>query len=447
MHEAFSSKEHLQDSNGTNHQACKEKLPQAHVHHLDLLLDGPVCEPHAIINYKRPMDYLKLNPLHDVAKTDDLTKKQFANVMSQALFGRQAVDLLEERKKNKNRLKYAGIGIKRKLDLCQDLRDKAEKLDNVLMQNEVLHNTISEFGAALLHKPRVEEEGQSLAEQHDSLAVQAGRLEAANSRRREANRLLGRELAQLADQVRREREAPGSLGKAYLDKAAREHARRHAETEAAIEALRLRKDEALEALHSEAGLPLRRLLEAAPEASHTAARARLEDLLRERQRDFLEFKDTVDSAHAKVSLQVARLKDDLAHKWQTEVEFLARRIEDHKEKLSLLNSDIIELGREVVHRKASVQEGRHRLSELTTSAKSNQEQTSEDKAPSSARRRKKLDLFVDYLADIFAKLKTELDELWEASGRQRIPHAFGKNLVLLMDYINEITSNLDNYKL
>ena len=393
------------------------------------------------------MDYLKFNPLRDVAKTDETTKKKFANVMSRALFGREAVDLLNEDPHTNSKLKYAGIGINRKLDLCRELRRQANILDNAVKENEELHSEISHYGASLLHKPKIEVESQTLAQQRAQLAAQLQRIEVANLKRKELNGRMNQEISQLIDQMRRERENPESLSKSYLEKVQREFARQNDIKENEIHELRKRRDEAIEQLQSASPLALKQLLASADGRCHTATKEQLQEELKRRQKEYFVFKDEVDSTNAKVSLQVARMRDDLGHKWTTEVEFLSRRVEDYRGKLKQLNSDLLELTSEVAHRKECLAEARERLASLGAPQQTGQDVSIEGKPPSTGGSARKLNLFVDYLAGIFANLKLELDALWAASGRERLPADFGANLGVLMDYINEISSGLDNYKL
>lgn len=393
------------------------------------------------------MDYLKLNPLRDVAQADQTTKNRFANVLSQALFGKKAADLIEERKQDKNLLTYAGIGIKRKLDLCQDLRAKADRLDAVLKENEELHNIISRYGAALQHKPRVEAERQSLAQKQQSMADQLACIEAANLKRAELNKKLSQEIDQLVDQVRRERESPPTLSKSYLEKTCRDFARQNDEIESEIERLRHRKNEVIELLNNDFATPLRQLLDSENREGFQATKEKLEAEIRQRQKEYFEYKDTIEATNAKVSLQIARLKDQVNNKWQNEIEFLGRRIEDHKTKISSFNSEITELNSEFAHRKESLRLARQRLAELYSYQKPVEDHMSDEKPPSSQRRHKKLEVFADFLTDIFEKLKSELDSLWEATGQEQLPADFARNLGVLMDYLNEISSGIDNYRL
>lgn len=393
------------------------------------------------------MDYLNANPLRDVAKSDRITKLQFANVMGRALLNREAIDPAKIRDLKKGALKYSGTGIHRKLDLCEELRKKSEKLDVLLREKDKLHADIGAKAAAIVIKPIVLQENASLGDQRSELDGRVSRLAAQNKKQGHANKLISEEIEHLVQQVKAETESPGTLAKGVLAKLQRDFDKQSREIEESIAYLEQRKEELLEDLSSQHGLPLRNLLGSGQDRANAVSSEQGRAAVEAKKRAYFEYKDLVDANHAKIALQVRRSRDEVEHKWKVEVEFLQRRIEDRRANIHQLDSDLSALNAELEHRRECLDEAESRLRNLRGALSGGSKGSSGEKPTKDPAKARRFEVFVDYLSDIFSKMKAELDGLWTMSGRSQDHPDFENNLRLFAEYVAEISESLDNCKL
>lgn len=393
------------------------------------------------------MDYLKENPLREVAQSDQVTKLQFANVMSRALLNREAVDPAKINDLRKGEFKYAGTGIHRKLDLCEELRKKSEKLDALLTEKDQLHIDIGTKAATIVLKPIVLEEHKVLSNQRRELNDRVLRLVALNQKQTNANKLMNEEISHLLQQVKSESDNSGSLAKGVLAKIQRQFDKQNNAIESEIANLESRKEELLEGLSSQTALPLHFLLESGHEGQKELRLQKIREAIDQKKKAYFECKDIVDASHAKVSLQVRRSRDEIEHKWKVEVEFLQRRIEDRRSHIRQLDSELASLAAELKHRHNRLIEADTRLSNLKGALEGNSRQKTEENGQKDPAKVKKFEIFVDYLSEVFSKMRSELDGLWIINSRSHASPQNEQNLRVFAEYVSEITENLDNCRL
>jgi DNA repair exonuclease SbcCD ATPase subunit len=393
------------------------------------------------------MDYLKENPLREVAQSDQVTKLQFANVMSRALLNREAVDPAKINDLRKGELKYAGTGIHRKLDLCEELRKKSEKLDALLREKDQLHIDIGTKAATIVLKPIVLEEYKLHSNQRRELNDRVLRLVALNQKQTNANKLMNEEINHLLQQVKSESDNSGSLAKGVLAKIQRQFDKQNNAIESEIANLESRKEELLEGLSSQTALPLHFLLESGHEGQKELRLQKIREAIDQKKKAYFEYKDLVDASHAKVSLQVRRSRDEIEHKWKVEVEFLKRRIEDRRSHIRQLDSELANLAAELKHRHSRLIEADTRLSNLKGALEGNYRQKAEENGRNDPAKVKKFEIFVDYLSEVFSKMRSELDGLWNINSHSHASPQNEQNLRVFAEYVSEITENLDNCRL
>jgi len=260
------------------------------------------------------MEFLKYNPMKDIAKQDEGTKELFADAIGKALLGKQVIDPRRLQELKNGRFKYAPVGIHRKLDLCDDLRKHADKLQGIVQQREAVEAVIRDRQELIDKKPQALEENHELNKRKDELDRELQQQKEQNKAFREHNDKLARDITSLRANIKAENEKAGTSAHQKLNQIAAEFQNQAKIIEEEIAQLELRKAQLIDELNSTSDIEEvhRKAMAAAEE--YEVKRRRMEDEMKTKQRDFLEMKDGIEALHAKVSVQVRRSRDDLNNK-------------------------------------------------------------------------------------------------------------------------------------
>ena len=261
------------------------------------------------------MEYLKYNPMRDIAKTDEDTKVRYAGLLGKAILGKDVLkdSLAADRLKSKD--KYASVGIKRKKDLCDQLRLHADNLLKVNNKKEKLERNIMEVQELAKKKPDVLRENRNLGKKRAELDKMVDDMVQSNHIMDHENEIISNDIASIEKALQDEKygRANGEIKK--LESILNEYTKKTDDLEEEIKRLDMRKEEILTELDQKE--PEESVASQFTTTKSEIIRKKKESLeleLKKKQKDFLLLKEKIEAENAKIGVQVRRAKENLTNK-------------------------------------------------------------------------------------------------------------------------------------